>query len=95
MLSAPLVAILAYGYLKAGLAVLLLALVPILAASACWALPREDLLARRLSEGNIAFALALVARSTPATLTPPAIGRRPRLRPRPGPAAGYRPTRWR
>ena len=59
--SAPLVAILAYGYFQAGLAVLLLALVPILAAVGLLGLYREKtILARRLSEGNMAFALALV-----------------------------------
>jgi putative nucleotidyltransferase with HDIG domain len=59
--SAPLVAILAYGYGQAGLAVLLLALVPILAAVGLLGLYREKTeLARRLSEGNMAFALALV-----------------------------------
>ena len=59
--SAPVVAILAYGYAQAGLAVLLLALVPILAAVGLLGLYREKTeLARRLSEGNMAFALALV-----------------------------------
>ena len=59
--SAPVVAILAYGYAQAGLAVLLLALVPILAAVGLLGMYREKTeLARRLSEGNMAFALALV-----------------------------------
>jgi putative nucleotidyltransferase with HDIG domain len=59
--SAPIVAVLAYGYFQAGLAVLLLALVPILAAVGLLGLYREKtVLARRLSEGNMAFALALV-----------------------------------
>jgi putative nucleotidyltransferase with HDIG domain len=59
--SAPVVAILGYGYAQAGLAVLLLALVPILAAIGLLGMYREKTeLARRLSEGNMAFALALV-----------------------------------
>ena len=59
--SAPVVAILGYGYVQAGLAVLLLALVPILAAVGLLGMYREKTeLARRLSEGNMTFALALV-----------------------------------
>ena len=61
LFAVPVVIGLAYGYRRAGLGILLLILIPLLASSSLFGLYRRNsLLVRQLSDGNLAFALALM-----------------------------------